>query len=170
MNATIGDEVIRRRHSTLRWTEDMIEMVDIHNRLSSDEVRDLVDQLEYPLEIREAKTTQILREYHERSDQPIIGVESNGDLVGFIGFRFQPPDDAVIRHIAVRRDHRGQGIGRQMILYVYNTYGLSVIFAETDHDAVEFYRKVGFTVESLGEKYPGIERFACKLKRPDQHV
>ena len=148
----------------------MIGMVEIRDRLNSAEVRDLVNQLEYPLEIREIKTTQILREYHERSDQPILGVESNGELVGFIGLRLQPSDGAVIGHIAVRRDHRGQGIGRQMINQVCSAYGLSVIFAETDHDAVEFYHKVGFAVESRGEKYPGIERFACKLKRPDQHV
>jgi len=146
----------------------MIEMVDIRNRLSSAEVRDLVDQLEYALNIRVVKTTQILREYQECLDQPILGVESNGELVGFIGLRLQPPDGAVIRHIAVRHDHRGQGIGRQMILRVCTRYGLNVIFAETDHDGVEFYRKVGFAVESLGEKYPGIERFACKLERSVQ--
>ena len=140
-------------------------MVDIRNRLRSAELRALVDQLEYPLEIREAKTTQILKGYNERLDQPILGVESNGELAGFVGFRLQPPDGAVIRHIAVRRDHRRQGIGRQMIFQVCSTYSLGLIYAETDHDAVDFYRKVGFAVESLGEKYPGIERFACKLER-----
>jgi len=146
----------------------MIEMMDIRNRLSFAEVRDLVDQLEYPIEIREEKTAQILKEYQEHPDQPILGVESNGELVGFIGLRLQPPDAAVIRHIVVGRDHRGQGIGRRMILQVCNTYLLGVIFAETDPDAVEFYRKVGFAVKSLGEKHPGIERFACKLERSVQ--
>ena len=33
-------------------------------------------------------------------------------------------------------------------------------------DAVEFYRKLGFSIESLGEKYPGVERFRCTLQRP----
>lgn len=28
--------------------------------------------------------------------------------------------------------------------------------------AVNFYRKVGFKVKSLGEKYPGIIRYECK--------
>ena len=146
----------------------MTEMVDIRNRLSFAEVRDLVDQLEYPIEIRQAKTAQILKEYQEHPDQPIFGVKLNGELVGFIGLRLQPPDAAIIRHIVVRRDHRGKGIGRQMILQVCNTYLLSVIFAETDHDAVEFYRKVGFAVESLEEKYPGTQRFTCKLERSVQ--
>jgi ribosomal protein S18 acetylase RimI-like enzyme len=142
-----------------------MDIVDIRSRLDSNEVRNLVNQLEYPLEIREEKTSQILKEYREHPDQPILGIESNGELVGIIGLRLQPPDGAVIRHIVVRRDHRGRGIGRQMIAQVCHVYSLSVLFAETDHDAVEFYRKVGFEIESLGEKYPGIERFFCKLKR-----
>lgn len=37
------------------------------------------------------------------------------------------------------------------------------IRAETDKDAVGFYKKNGFTITSLGEKYPGVERFDCTL-------
>lgn len=32
------------------------------------------------------------------------------------------------------------------------------ITAETDHDAIAFYRRYGFEIQSLGEKYPGVER------------
>jgi ribosomal protein S18 acetylase RimI-like enzyme len=34
-------------------------------------------------------------------------------------------------------------------------------FAETDEEAVEFYRNIGFSIQSLGEKYPGVDRFKC---------
>ena len=37
--------------------------------------------------------------------------------------------------------------------------------AETDKDAVDFYRKLGFSVTSLGEKYPGVERFHCEYSK-----
>ena len=30
-----------------------------------------------------------------------------------------------------------------------------------------FYRCLGFTVESLGERYPGVERFRCTLPLGD---
>ncbi|MCC2686381.1 MAG: hypothetical protein K0R75_3280, partial [Paenibacillaceae bacterium] len=36
-----------------------------------------------------------------------------------------------------------------------------ILFAETDRDALRFYQKMGFTAHSLGEKYPGVERFKC---------
>lgn len=42
----------------------------------------------------------------------------------------------------------------------------SVLSAETDAEAVGFYRSCGFTVRSLGEKYPGTERFLCE-RRPN---
>jgi len=39
-----------------------------------------------------------------------------------------------------------------------------MITAETVRDAVKFYWSSGFKVTSLGEKYPGVERFLCELK------
>ena len=38
--------------------------------------------------------------------------------------------------------------------------------AETDIEAVDFYKKIGFQTVSLGEKYPGVERFKCTLEYP----
>ena len=143
--------------------ERKADMIDIRNQLDSAEVHNLVDQLEYPLEVRKEKTREIIREYCENPDQVILGMESDNELVGFIGFRFQSENVAIIRHIAVRRDHRGNGIGREMILEICSNYSLQEVSAETDKDAVDFYRKVGFTIQSLGEKYPGTERFLCKL-------
>jgi ribosomal protein S18 acetylase RimI-like enzyme len=143
----------------------MGNLVDIRCWLDTSELRDLVDQLEYPAEMVKAKTAQILGEYREHAEQPILGLESEGGLVSFIGLRFSSSHDAVIRHIAVRRDKRRYGLGREMIAAVFRAYSLASLTAETDRDAVEFYRRVGFEIESLGEKYPGVERFQCVLKR-----
>ncbi|WP_268921683.1 hypothetical protein [Metabacillus sediminilitoris] len=40
-----------------------------------------------------------------------------------------------------------------------------MITAETDKEAVVFYRNYGFKITSLGEKYPGVERFLCEYKK-----
>ncbi|EJS58105.1 hypothetical protein ICA_01925 [Bacillus cereus BAG1O-3] len=42
---------------------------------------------------------------------------------------------------------------------------MTYIEAETDDGAVEFYKRIGFQVKSLGEKYTGIERFPCYLEK-----
>ncbi|WP_157685573.1 hypothetical protein [Paenibacillus donghaensis] len=39
----------------------------------------------------------------------------------------------------------------------------ATLTAETDQEAVGYYRKNGFLVMCLGEKYPGTERFECVL-------
>ena len=51
-----------------------------------------------------------------------------------------------------------------MIDHLRSRYPGCCFIAETDRDAVDFYRSCGFTIESLGEKYPRIERFLCTLQ------
>lgn len=68
-----------------------------------------------------------------------------------------------IKHIAVSPAYRGKGIGREMIRYVEEHHAFSSIYAETDQEAVLFYKNIGFHITSLGEKYPGVERFGCLL-------
>lgn len=41
------------------------------------------------------------------------------------------------------------------------------IVAETDRSALGFYLALGFGVTSLGEKYPGVERFRVRLESGD---
>ncbi|GIP34398.1 N-acetyltransferase [Paenibacillus sp. J2TS4] len=71
---------------------------------------------------------------------------------------------AVILHIAVKEEMRGQGIGRRMIDEVISRHAVASIQAQTDQDSVAFYQSCGFTATSLGELYPGIERFLCEKK------
>ncbi|PET15426.1 GNAT family N-acetyltransferase [Bacillus cereus] len=72
---------------------------------------------------------------------------------------------ARICHIAVAPDYRQKGIALQMIKEIVRVYQLTYIEAETDDGAVEFYKRIGFQVKSLGEKYPGIERFHCYMEK-----
>ena len=143
----------------------MSAIIDLRPRLGSPEVRELVGQFvsDYPLSVREVKTEEILSEYLEHPDQPILGVGFDGELAGFIGLRLAESGHAVIRHICVRPEHRRRGLAKEMIAYACQEFFLKRLVAETDRDAVEFYRRAGFATRSLGEKYPGVERFQCVL-------
>ena len=72
---------------------------------------------------------------------------------------------ARICHIAVVPQYRHKGIAVQMIKEIVRMYQLTYLEAETDAEAVKFYKKMGFQIKSLGEKYPGIERFHCYLEK-----
>ena len=68
-----------------------------------------------------------------------------------------------INEVAVAKAYQKNGIGRSMINFLMESYSPEKIIAETDDDAVDFYRRCGFTVQSLGEKYPGFIRYQCIL-------
>jgi len=107
------------------------------------------------------------REYEKYifdTNRHLYSWEVNGEAIGCLGIEFSNEDDCLIKHIAVSPAARGNGVGRNMIDFILKEYSLEMITAETDRDAVEFYRSYGFKVTSLGEKYPGVERFLCELK------
>lgn len=90
---------------------------------------------------------------HKYEEKACIGIEITG------------ANKARICHIAVVPQYRHNGMAVQMIKEVVRMYQLTYIEAETDDEAVEFYKNIGFQIKSLGEKYPGIERFHCYLEK-----
>lgn len=72
-----------------------------------------------------------------------------------------------INGIAVDIDARGQGIGSYMINKLMNDYNILSIYAETDDDAIEFYRKNNFAITKFVKTYDGedVVRYKCELKK-----
>ncbi|HDR6311329.1 TPA: GNAT family N-acetyltransferase [Bacillus cereus] len=76
-----------------------------------------------------------------------------------IGIEIIGANKARICHIAVAPQYRHKGTALKMIKEIILMLQLTYIEAETDNEAVGFYKRIGFQVKNLGEKYPGIERF-----------
>lgn len=111
----------------------------------------------------EEKVDEEYNKYICSPNQKLYSAEVNGEIVGCIGVDFHNSRDGVIKHIAVLPKKRGMGMGSSMIRFICKEHNLNSISAETDKDAVLFYANFGFRITSLGEKYPGVERFLCKL-------
>ncbi|OPG15357.1 GNAT family N-acetyltransferase [Ferroacidibacillus organovorans] len=107
---------------------------------------------------------EFFNEKYSSSNTALYLFQDNDEAIGVIGIKRTKQATAEILHIAVEGTRRNRGIGRQMIEELLKTEDISELCAETDKDAVDFYRRCGFTVRSLGEKYPGTERFLCTLK------
>lgn len=136
-------------------------MAEITSSVMPSEIRDL---LAYA-----ASTERAADEYEKYvalSDRRLYGFTDGGVLVGCIGVEFISLEELEIKHIAVEPTARGKGFGHAMIKAVQKKLRPNVIVAETDSEAVDFYRSLGFEIMSLGEKYPGVERFWCRLKKP----
>jgi len=109
------------------------------------------------------KVQQEYEKYILLSNRTLYSFVVEGEIVGCIGIEQISLSECEIKHIAILADQRGKGIGSKMINYIANKY--SSIVAETDNEAVDFYRRYGFFITSLGEKYPGVERFLCQYTK-----
>ncbi len=83
-------------------------------------------------------------------------------IMGLVGFAIDD-SEATVLHIAAAESVRRQGIGTRLLAAVDEAVGHRLpLVAETDEMSLAFYDALGFTVESLGRKYPGVERFEVR--------
>ena len=108
-----------------------------------------------------AKLAAVCREYRRHEDYRLLGYAEGAGILGCIGLALSRPGQGAVRHIAVAPDQRNRGVGRWMLKAAAQRLSLTRIEAETDNDAVGFYRSCGFQCESMGEPHPGIERCRC---------
>lgn len=136
-------------------------MIELKPRLDDSSVRELLSLcIAFPTS---SKIESLCGQYRTDDARHLLGIEKNGDVIACIGFRLEALHHAVINCIAVDPSYRHQGIGEALIQAVFTQFQLQSLVAETDADAVGFYRQCGFEITSLGEMYPGVERFHCVL-------
>jgi ribosomal protein S18 acetylase RimI-like enzyme len=99
---------------------------------------------------------KVCQDYQRHKTWQLFAWRENEQIQGVCGFEIHP-DWLEILHIAVSEANRNQGIGGLM-LNELKKHNLP-IEAETDDDAVNFYRKNGFTTTAL-QKY-NVRRWAC---------
>lgn len=140
-----------------------MEIINIKEKLKSEELLEILAESVYmPTAERLNSRAEA---YINNSDIIALGASMNNRFLGVIVLDYMGDDELVILDIAVLKSIQKQGIGRTLIEYVKETYQPKCITAETDDDAIDFYRKIGFTVKSLGEKYPRIMRYECQYFR-----
>lgn len=140
-----------------------MEIINIKEKLKSEELLEILAESVYmPTAERLNSRAEA---YINNSDIIVLGANMNNRFLGLIVLDYIGDDELVILDIAVLKSIQRQGIGRTLIEYVKETYQPKCITVETDDDAIDFYRKIGFTVKSLGEKYPEIVRYECQYFR-----
>ena len=102
----------------------------------------------------------------------LVGFEAAGSLVGCVGYAAETDESAtaaaIVQHIAVVPEARRSGVGRTMLRWLREVEGLRSLRAETDEDAVGFYRRRGFSAERVTHpRLPEARRWACTLRAAD---
>jgi ribosomal protein S18 acetylase RimI-like enzyme len=102
--------------------------------------------------------------YMKNPQTRIYALKQEDKYLGMIVLETIIQNQIEILDFAVRQDMQKNGVGRRLIEYCSRTFKVDSIIAETDDDAVGFYKKVGFIVLPLGDKYGvGINRYLCEL-------
>ena len=100
------------------------------------------------------------KKYHEDENSNIYAYKHNGQYKGIVIFKIAN-NSATILDIAVKPEYQGGGIGSKLIDFIFNSFNVNSIIAETDDDAIGFYKKYGFSVESTVVKFD-TKRYLCK--------
>ena len=85
------------------------------------------------------------KKYQEDENTNIYVYKEDGEYKAIVIFKIAN-NSAAILDIAVKPEYQGQGIGSKLIDFIFNSFNAQNITAETDDDAIGFYKKYGFTV------------------------
>lgn len=112
-----------------------------------------------------ARMRAVTANYRANPTWELFALQRADDIQSIIGVEHITGEELRIRHIATAEAARNQGQARALVGYVLSLSNTGVVWAETDDDAIGFYEKCGFKVESLGEQYPGVIRYRCTRRR-----
>ena len=99
------------------------------------------------------------RKYQEDGNTNIYAYKENNQYKGIVVFKIAD-SSATILDIAVEPEHQGQGIGSKLIDFIFNQFKIDSITAETDDDAIGFYKKYGFIVADTKAEFD-TKRYVC---------
>lgn len=103
------------------------------------------------------------KKYQEDENTNIYAYKDNSEYKGIVVFNIAK-SSATILDIAVKPEHQGQGIGSKLIDFTFNQFEVDNITAETDDDAIGFYKKYGFTVADTKVKFD-VKRYSIIKER-----
>lgn len=89
----------------------------------------------------------------------VYAYSENGEYKGIIAFKIKE-QTAEILGIAVNPEYQGKGIGSRLINYIFSQFAVNKVTAETDDDAIGFYKKYGFTVADTKVEFD-TKRYVC---------
>lgn len=97
--------------------------------------------------------------YKANESTHIYAYRDNDKYKGIVIFKIIN-NSATILDIAVKPEYQGRGIGSKLIDFIFNSFNVHNITAETDDDATGFYKKYGFTVADTKVEFD-TKRYVC---------
>ena len=132
-----------------------MNLIDLRGRQDEPAVRRVLEQSHGSTEALEEACA------HCRSGEwTFIGWQEGEEILACAGAEQLTGGTIGIRSIAVAPAWRHRGLGRTLLDSLAGRAGASMVVAETDDDAVGFYRRCGFAIEDAPPKF-GRPRYWC---------
>jgi ribosomal protein S18 acetylase RimI-like enzyme len=113
-----------------------------------------------------AEALEEVRSHYRSGEWTFIGLQDGEEVVACAGAERLDDDTVGIRSITVEPAWRNRGLGRALLDALADRLRAQRIVAETDDEAVGFYRGCGFVIEDAPPKF-GRPRYWCV--REDDH-
>ncbi len=107
------------------------------------------------------------KKYQEDEETNVYVYKEDNEYKGIVVFEIVN-NSATILDIAVKPEYQGQGTGSKLIDFIFNSFNAQNIAAETDDDAIGFYKKYGFTVAVTKVEFD-TQRYVCVCKSVTHH-
>ncbi len=105
--------------------------------------------------------------YIKDADTSVYAGSVSGEYKGIVVFKITG-NSAEILDIAVKEEDRGKGIGTAFLNFIFSRFDITEITAETDDEAVEFYKKYGFRIAGTKMKFNTV-RYICVCENVVRH-
>jgi ribosomal protein S18 acetylase RimI-like enzyme len=108
-----------------------------------------------------SKIAAVRRTYETETGRGLLGAAADDKCVGCLGYHFHD-GTLEVTHIAVATQHERMGVGRALVEAASTTFPYCEILAETDNDAVGFYRSLDFETVLSPKRPNHSERWRCR--------
>ncbi len=108
------------------------------------------------------KLEKVVQEYRDDAYAKILCCFKRNELLGIIGYTTVHQNNLLIKQIVIVKRHQLKGFGRLMINELITNDRPKKIEAQTDNDAVGFYRKLGFFCKPIDSECDN--RYRCIFK------
>lgn len=141
--------------------DDICGICDIKENVTEPQVFELLAPSVYnPTPERLLKRAE---KYQSNDKTHIYAYSQNGENLGIVVFEIAE-QSATILDIAVNQKQQRKGIGSGLIDFIFNQFDVNEVIAETDDDAVDFYKKYGFVVADTKTEFD-TKRYICVCKK-----
>ena len=142
-----------------------MNIIDIKSSICENRIYELLAPSVY--NPTEERLLNRAKKYQEDENTNIYAYKADSKYEGIAVFKVSD-SSATILDIAVKPEHQGQGIGSKLIDFIFNSFKVDNITAETDGDAIGFYKKYGFTVADTKVEFD-TKRYVCVRESVTHH-